>query len=492
MSGEGRRNLVRWDDDKDKQLLLSIQYVCANQGIRLPWDAIAAQMGPHFSQGACVQHLSKLRNKMVEQDIPVPPPLARGLVTTKPSSVYAKSGTPRKRKGQNNGDGDEEPAPPVQPLNPLPSPSAPKKRKIKKEAGIKQEDSDGEAEIDMPDLHDDDSDDGYAPATKKKKTARKTSNSKAKTKPKKKTAKQNAADKTPEAESPEKSTTPPVSPNVRTRGVRVNYAHMDPPVLDNDADTPATTTPDAAASTGDIQEPADGGVKVEEHSVAPAISGAPDFAAPNASTPDDQSTRRQQIVTGPAAPYYQDFGGYNPNFGFGAPGSNPPAGDLQDLSGGNGPSTDWLGFPLNNSATGNPIFSGEPFPTPAPLRTGVGAGIHGPVTKPGTNSSSSTPKAASGPGKKTTAKDVMASGKPAPDPNDMSRTNSYQSTLSGGSILSQDTLQGAPEGNALSQFNFGSGGVNEFDLNSTVGMFDNMGGAMNFGDGGQDFDFSNF
>jgi hypothetical protein len=200
-------------------------------------------------------------------------------------------------------------APSVQPLNPLPSPSAPKKRKIKKEAGIKQEDSDGEAEIDMPDLHDDDSDDGYAPTTKKKKTVRKTSNSKAKAKPKKKTAKQNAADKTPEAESPEKSTTPPVSPNVRTRGVRVNYAHMDPPVLDNDADTPATTTPDAGASTGDAQEVADSEVKVEEATAPPAGNGAPEFAAPNAAPiSDDQSIRRQQIVTGPAAPYVSILG----------------------------------------------------------------------------------------------------------------------------------------------------------------------------------------
>jgi hypothetical protein len=157
----------------------------------------------------------------------------------------------------------------------------------------------------------------------------------------------------------------------------------------------------------------------------------------------------------------------------------------QALGTGNGPSTDWLGFPLDNGATNNPFFSSEPFANAAPLRTGA-------VAKPGAKSNSSTPKAASGPGKKTAATSVMASGKPAPNPEDMSRTNSYQSTLSGGSILSQDTLQGAPHGNGLAQFDFGSGGVNEFDLNTTAGMFGNMDGTMNFGDGGQEFDFSKF
>ncbi len=74
-------------------------------------------MGPLISGGAVVQHLSKLRIRMVAQDLPVPPPLKRGggtristgpslprrpaqasLPTTAPSATIKKSGKPVTKK----------------------------------------------------------------------------------------------------------------------------------------------------------------------------------------------------------------------------------------------------------------------------------------------------------------------------------------------------------------------------------------------------------
>lgn len=45
-------------------------------------------MGEKFSEGAIVQHLAKLRAKMVELNMKVPPPLKRGVVNI-PSKIYA-------------------------------------------------------------------------------------------------------------------------------------------------------------------------------------------------------------------------------------------------------------------------------------------------------------------------------------------------------------------------------------------------------------------
>ncbi len=53
-------------------------------------------MGDKFSDGAIVQHMSKLRQKMVENNLPVPPPLKRG-TTVVPSKIYATSGTARRK-----------------------------------------------------------------------------------------------------------------------------------------------------------------------------------------------------------------------------------------------------------------------------------------------------------------------------------------------------------------------------------------------------------
>lgn len=63
--------------DTDIRLLLAVQYVCNKQGVKIPWKEVAETMGPKFTEGAVVQHLSKLRTKREEQDKPNPPPLKR-------------------------------------------------------------------------------------------------------------------------------------------------------------------------------------------------------------------------------------------------------------------------------------------------------------------------------------------------------------------------------------------------------------------------------
>lgn len=63
--------------DTDIRLLLAIQYACNKLGVKIPWREVAETMGPKFTEGAIVQHLSKLRTKRDEQDKPNPPPLKR-------------------------------------------------------------------------------------------------------------------------------------------------------------------------------------------------------------------------------------------------------------------------------------------------------------------------------------------------------------------------------------------------------------------------------
>lgn len=73
-----------------------MQYACNEAGLRIPWDNVAKLMGEKFSDGAIVQHLSKLRQKMIDNNLPVPPPLKRG-TTVVPSKIYASSGGARRK-----------------------------------------------------------------------------------------------------------------------------------------------------------------------------------------------------------------------------------------------------------------------------------------------------------------------------------------------------------------------------------------------------------
>lgn len=62
----------------DKKLLLTIQSVCNADGVKIPWDKVGAIMGDQITDGAVIQHLAKLRQRMVAQGLSVPPPLRRG------------------------------------------------------------------------------------------------------------------------------------------------------------------------------------------------------------------------------------------------------------------------------------------------------------------------------------------------------------------------------------------------------------------------------
>ncbi|KAF4768515.1 hypothetical protein HAV15_002538 [Penicillium sp. str.  len=77
VSSRRQRTLVRWDVDTDIRLLLAIQYACNKVTVKIPWKEVAETMGTKFTEGAIVQHLSKLRTKREEQDKPNPPPLKR-------------------------------------------------------------------------------------------------------------------------------------------------------------------------------------------------------------------------------------------------------------------------------------------------------------------------------------------------------------------------------------------------------------------------------
>ncbi|KAL2834207.1 hypothetical protein BDW59DRAFT_156149 [Aspergillus cavernicola] len=73
-----RRTLVRWDDDLDQLLMLSIQSVCNSQNVKIPWREVARVMGHRLTEGAILQHLSKLRARRAQDKKSVPPPLKRG------------------------------------------------------------------------------------------------------------------------------------------------------------------------------------------------------------------------------------------------------------------------------------------------------------------------------------------------------------------------------------------------------------------------------
>ncbi|KAL9577603.1 MAG: hypothetical protein Q9212_006262 [Teloschistes hypoglaucus] len=104
------RVLVRWDDDKDKQLLLTLQYVCNKKKVKVPWELVAKAMGPSFSPGAIVQHLSKIRKSRVEEGLQVPPILTKGgrMVPNQPKGTNNKLARTRKLLQDDNDAEDSE------------------------------------------------------------------------------------------------------------------------------------------------------------------------------------------------------------------------------------------------------------------------------------------------------------------------------------------------------------------------------------------------
>ncbi|PYI05085.1 hypothetical protein BO78DRAFT_447962 [Aspergillus sclerotiicarbonarius CBS 121057] len=73
-----KRTLVRWDENLNELLLLTVQSVCNTKSIKIPWADVARTMGHNVTEGAIVQHLAKLRSRRVAAEKAVPPPLRRG------------------------------------------------------------------------------------------------------------------------------------------------------------------------------------------------------------------------------------------------------------------------------------------------------------------------------------------------------------------------------------------------------------------------------
>ena len=148
----------------DKKLLLTIQSVCNADGVKVPWDKVGAIMGDKITDGAVIQHLAKLRQRMVAQGLSVPPPLRRGgasLISTGYSgSSYSaskstaarntKSSASRATQGVN--EEDEEDFDVDKASDPDEEFAAPRSKKAKREpkgkkGRAKNEDSDDDAEL---------------------------------------------------------------------------------------------------------------------------------------------------------------------------------------------------------------------------------------------------------------------------------------------------------------------------------------------------------
>ncbi|KAF7162624.1 hypothetical protein CNMCM5623_007849 [Aspergillus felis] len=110
-----KRTLVRWDSDLDELLLLTVQSVCNAKNVKIPWADVASTMGHNVTEGAIVQHLSKLRSRRVDADKPVPPPLRRGGIgapnkSSKASAAYLRGGTRRRMRNARESDSAADPS----------------------------------------------------------------------------------------------------------------------------------------------------------------------------------------------------------------------------------------------------------------------------------------------------------------------------------------------------------------------------------------------
>lgn len=185
-------------------------------------------MGEKFSDGAIVQHLSKLRQKMIENNLPVPPPLKRG-TTVVPSKIYATSGTSRRKSMPDTPTGASNAI-----TTPKPKQSASKKRT--RRSGL---DSDSDSQPDDMDIADT-SDEEYGASGRKKKKQQRQAKSKqaamkkATQEPKEDEDKvvepvnEDAAVKSQavEEETTKESIETP-GPSSRTRGVRPDYSKLE-------------------------------------------------------------------------------------------------------------------------------------------------------------------------------------------------------------------------------------------------------------------------
>ena len=144
----------------DKKLLLAMQYSCNFAGLAVPWNDIGIIMGTGITGGAVIQHLAKLRIRMVGQGLSVPPPLRRGGGGSRISTTTTS--TPSKAKPT-----------PVKKENGKTTPAAAKSGPAKqaKKAGKRRRAGSDESEDEEDSWDDDDSDGEYGkPPVKRVKT----------------------------------------------------------------------------------------------------------------------------------------------------------------------------------------------------------------------------------------------------------------------------------------------------------------------------------
>jgi hypothetical protein len=92
-------------EELDTLLLLTVQSACNLTGVKVPWEKVAELMGPKFTEGAIVQHLSKLRIRREGAGQRVPPPLRRSVTAAAAASGGSKGSlksvkSSRKRKSR--------------------------------------------------------------------------------------------------------------------------------------------------------------------------------------------------------------------------------------------------------------------------------------------------------------------------------------------------------------------------------------------------------
>lgn len=92
-------------EDLDTLLLLTVQSACNLTGVKVPWEKVAQLMGPKFTEGAIVQHLSKLRIRREAAGQRVPPPLRRSVTAAAAAAGGGKGSkagrqNARRRKGR--------------------------------------------------------------------------------------------------------------------------------------------------------------------------------------------------------------------------------------------------------------------------------------------------------------------------------------------------------------------------------------------------------
>ncbi|GAB7362191.1 hypothetical protein MBLNU230_g2217t1 [Neophaeotheca triangularis] len=100
------RKLMRWDPSVDQHVLLVIDYVCAREGVAVPWDLIAAEIQPWMTGEAIKQHLVKLRSAREHAKLAVPPKIERS-VRRKAALKGSAVSTPTRGDGDDDDDDDQ-------------------------------------------------------------------------------------------------------------------------------------------------------------------------------------------------------------------------------------------------------------------------------------------------------------------------------------------------------------------------------------------------